>query len=176
MHVAVGSENPVKIDAVARLLPDARVSAVAVDSGVPEQPRGREETVEGAQNRAEAALDAPDAALGVGLEGGVADRDRPSGLWLVMWAAVTDGTEMSFGSGPSIRLPDAVADRVRAGRELGPVLDEELGRADVSEQEGAIGVYTDGNVTRADALASGVAGALGPLRRDSDVRRDGFPS
>lgn len=168
MHVAVGSENQIKVEAVARVLGDGAITPVAVDSGVSEQPRGRDETVQGAQNRANAAFAATDATLGVGIEGGVADRDRPNGLWLIMWAAVTDGAETSFGSGPSIRLPANIATRVRLGGELGPILDEALDREDVGEQEGAIGVYTDGEVTRAAALASAVACALSPFRRDLD--------
>ena len=165
MHVAVGSENTVKIAAVETLRPDAQVTPIGVDSGVPEQPRGREETVRGARNRAEAALAATAADLGVGIEGGVADRDHPEGLWLVMWAAVTDGEATTYGAGPSIRLPETVARRVRDGEELGPVLDDLLGREAVSEQEGAIGVYTDGQVSRTDALSAAVAGAFGPVAR-----------
>jgi len=167
MHVAIGSENPVKTNAVERVLPDARTTAVGVDSGVSEQPWGRQETVEGARNRADAALAATDADYGVGIEGGVAERDVPGGVWLVMWAAVTDRTDTHFGAGPSIRLPDTVAERLREGEELGPVLNDELGREALGKQEGAIGVYTDGRVARSDALADAVAGAFGPFLRAS---------
>ncbi|MDS0257904.1 inosine/xanthosine triphosphatase [Haloarcula sp. S1CR25-12] len=165
MHVAIGSTNPVKVAAVERVLPDAECSAVAVDSGVPEQPWGRAETVRGARNRAAAALSATDAQFGVGIEGGVAARDTPGGLWLVMWAAVTDGTDTHLGAGPSIRLPEPVAERLRDGDELGPVLDDELGREELAKQEGAIGVYTAGRVSRTDALVDAVAGAFGPFLR-----------
>jgi len=165
MHVAVGSENPVKAAAVERVRPDDRVTPVGVDSGVPEQPWGCTETVAGARNRANAALEAAAAEFGVGIEGGVEARPEPGGLWLVMWAAVTDGTDIHFGAGPSIRLPERVAERLRDGEELGPVLDDELGRDAVAKQEGAIGVYTDGHVTRTGALGSAVAGAFGPFCR-----------
>lgn len=163
MYVAVGSQNPVKVAAVERVVPAASVAAVGVDSGVSEQPRGREATVTGARNRAEAALSSADADYGVGIEGGVTEREHPAGLWLVMWAAVTDGSETAFGAGPSIRLPEAVATRVKSGEELGPVLDDRLGRQALGEQEGAIGVYTAGRVSRTDALADAVAGAFGPF-------------
>ncbi|GGN85223.1 inosine/xanthosine triphosphatase [Haloarcula pellucida] len=166
MDVAVGSENPVKRTAVERILPDATVVSVGVDSGVAEQPWGREETATGARNRATAALSDTDADFGVGIEGGVADRTEPEGLWLVMWAAVTDGETTAFGDGPSIRLPAAVAGRVRDGEELGPVLDDRLGREAVAKREGAVGVYTDGRVTRTDALADAVAGAFGLFLTD----------
>ena len=167
MHVAIGSTNPVKVNAVERVVPDAESVAVAVESGVPEQPWGREETVEGAHNRADAALVATDADYGVGIEGGVAEREVPAGLWLVMWAAVTDGETTHFGAGPSIRLPEPVAQRLRDGEELGPVLDDELGREELGRQEGAIGVYTAGRVGRTDALVDAVAGAFGPFLRDA---------
>ncbi|MDS0281129.1 inosine/xanthosine triphosphatase [Haloarcula onubensis] len=168
MHVAIGSENPVKVRALERVVPEAETTALGVESGVPEQPWGRSETVRGARNRADAALAVTDADYGVGIEGGVAERDVPGGLWLVMWAAVTDGTTSHLGAGPSIRLPAAVAQRLRNGEELGPVLDDELGREDIAEQEGAIGVYTAGRVGRADALVDAVAGAFGPFLRASD--------
>ena len=167
MHVAIGSGNPVKLNAVAGVVPDASATAVAVDSGVPEQPWGRAETVRGARNRAEAALSATTADYGVGIEGGVAERDDPGGVWLVMWAAVTDGSAVHFGAGPSVQLPTPVADRLRDGEELGPVLDDELGRENIARQEGAIGVYTAGQVGRTDALVDAVAGAFGPFLRAS---------
>ena len=170
MHVAIGSENPTKVAAVERVVPAARCRAVGVDSGVSEQPWGRAETVDGAQNRASAALSATGADYGVGIEGGVERRDPPGGLWLIMWAAVTDGTDTHFGAGPSIRLPDTVAERLRDGEELGPILDDELGRAALGKQEGAIGVYTDGEVSRTDALVAAVAGAFGPFLRTDDTR------
>lgn len=167
MHVAVGSENPVKVAAVERCLPDAETVAVDVDSGVAEQPRGREETVEGARNRAAAALAATDATLGVGIEGGVSERSPPEGLWLIMWAAVTDGERTEYGAGPALRLPADLAERVRGGEELGPVLGDRLDRTAVNEQEGAVGVFTGGTLTRAEALAAAVACALGPFETDA---------
>ena len=56
MRIAVGSGNPVKRDATARVFPDATVVAESVPSGVAEQPFGHDETRTGAQNRAAAAL------------------------------------------------------------------------------------------------------------------------
>jgi len=57
--VAVGSTNPVKLAAaravLSRAAPDLRVEAVAVPSGVPDQPWGDDETIRGALARARAA-------------------------------------------------------------------------------------------------------------------------
>ncbi len=169
MRLAVGSGNPVKRRAVERAVEttvDAEVEAVPVDSGVSEQPRGREETVAGAKNRAANALAAGEYALGVGLEGGVAEVAGAGGLFLIMWVAVTDGERVGLGSGPSFRLPDAVGDRVAAGEELGPVMDDVLGEDDVARKQGAAGALSAGVVDRDDALAAGVAAAMGPFVTD----------
>lgn len=166
MHVGVGSENPVKVAATKRALGDlaTTVVPVAVDSGVPEQPRGQAETVTGAQQRATRALSATDADLGVGIEGGVARFEATEGLFLIMWAAVTDGSEVGHGAGPSLRLPADIAARVEAGEELGPVMDDRLETVGVARNQGAAGVLTDGAMDRESALAHAVAGAAGPFR------------
>lgn len=172
MRVGVGSGNPVKRRAVEDALPghgmpDAfEVEATPVESGVSEQPRGHDETILGAENRAANVLTAGDFDLGVGLEGGVAEFEGDDRLYLVMWAAATDGEQWGRGAGPSFRLPAPIGARVREGEELGPVMDDVLGESDVGEKQGAAGALTAGRVDRADALAAGVAGALGPFVTD----------
>jgi inosine/xanthosine triphosphatase len=165
MKLAVGSTNPVKIDAVERTLEryEPTVIAVDVDSGVDEQPRSIEETVTGAETRARRALAATDADYGVGLEGGVARLEGTPGLSLIMWGAVTDGTRMERGGGPTLRLPDSVARKLADGAELGPVMDELLGTEDVAEKEGAAGALTDGLTDRTQALGNAVACSFGPF-------------
>ena len=177
MHVAVGSENPAKVAATERALGahlDAEVTAIAVDSGVPEQPRGHEQTLAGARTRAERALAAVrettdgecDPALGVGIEGGVAEFPGTEGLFLVMWAAITDGHRTGPGSGPAIPLPAALAERVTGGEELGPVLDDVVGTEGIAREVGAAGVLTDGIIDRESALVHAVAAAAGPFVTD----------
>ncbi|WP_299266401.1 inosine/xanthosine triphosphatase [Halorientalis sp.] len=163
MRVAVGSENPVKVAATERTLPDAVAEPVDVESGVPEQPRGYDQTIAGARNRAGDALAATDVALGVGIEGGVARIEGTDGLFLIMWAAVTDGTDWGVGSGPSLRLPENVATRVEAGAELGPVMDDLLDTDGVAEREGAAGVLTGKRIDRESAVVHAVASAAGPF-------------
>ncbi|WP_436927812.1 inosine/xanthosine triphosphatase [Halosimplex amylolyticum] len=169
-RVAVGSTNPVKVRATERVadeLFEADVTGVAVDSGVSEQPTGRAETVTGAENRAARALEAaPEAAYGVGIEGGVADLDDRPGLYLIMWAAVSDGERLERGGGASLRLPDDVAARIRSGEELGPVLDDLLDTEGLKERAGAAGVLTDGAIDRESALVHAVACAFGPFATD----------
>ena len=165
MRVAVGSENPVKVAATEAAigdLPGATVDAVTVDSGVAEQPTGLDETRMGARNRASRAYETGGYTLAVGIEGGVASLGTDD-LYLVMWAAVTDGDVVELAAGPSVRLPDSVSTRIRSGEELGPVMDDEFDRDGVARDEGAIGIFTGGTVDREDALRSAVAGALGPF-------------
>lgn len=169
MRVAVGSQNPVKVAATERALGDrfdATVEPVAVDPGVSEQPSGIEETITGAETRARRAHMSTDAEFGVGIEGGVAEFEGTPGLFLVMWAAVTDGDRLERGAGPALRLPDTVAERVRNGDELGPVMDDLLDMEGVKHKMGAAGVLTDGSIDRESALAHAVAGALGPFVTD----------
>lgn len=168
MDVAVGSTNPVKVGAVERTLErfDPRVTAVAVASGVPEQPWSIEETVTGAENRARRAFAATDADYGVGLEGGVARLEGVPGVSLIMWAAVTDGDRLERGGGPTLRLPDDVADRLEDGGELGPVMDDRLGTDGIAETDGAAGVLTAGLTDRTGALGEAVACAFGPFVAD----------
>jgi inosine/xanthosine triphosphatase len=169
MRIAVGSGNPVKRRAVEQAVEttlDAEIESVPVDSGVSEQPRGREETVQGAKNRAANALAAGEYGLGVGLEGGVAEIDGSEGLFLIMWAAVTDGQQVGLGSGPAFRLPAEIGERVAAGEELGPVMDDVLGEDDVARKQGAAGALSGGVVDRDDALAAATAAAMGPFVTD----------
>ena len=175
MRIGVGSGNPVKRRAVEQALEtaesdgitrDAVVESVPVPSGVSEQPVGHTETVRGARNRAAAVLETGEYDLGIGIEGGVARFEAVDGLFLVMWAVATDGDHVDSASGPSLRLPDRVATRVDAGEELGPVMDDVLDTTDVAKRGGAAGALTAGSINRADALATAVAGALGPFVSD----------
>ena len=166
MHVAVGSTNPVKAAAVERALArfDPDVTPAAVDSGVAEQPRTVAETVDGARTRARRSLEAvDDATYGIGLEGGVAEYESAPGLFLIMWAGVTDGNRVELGGGPSLRLPEGIAGRIEAGGELGPALDDVLGTDGIAEDEGAAGVFSDGLTDRTRALSSAVVCAFGPF-------------
>lgn len=165
-RVAVGSTNPVKVNAVrhifAQLFPGCEVVGVEVESGVPAQPVGETETNVGASNRARAALTALDAAYGVGLEGGVTfDGDS---CWMINRCAIAsrDG-QVSLGKGPSFLLPPAVAEGVRAGLEVSPIIDRLAGQSDTGKKGGAIGFLTNGAVRREELFANLVGTALVPF-------------
>jgi len=164
MRIAIGSTNPTKVEAArraaARLWPESEVVAVAVSSGVGEQPVSDDETIRGAVNRARNALAAvKGASVGMGVEGGV--QDTPHGMFVGGWAAVIDRDgALGIGGGGRVMLPEAIARRIRAGEELGPVMDDFSGRRNVKHGEGAIGIFTNGLIERTAALEIALTYAL----------------
>ena len=163
MTVALGSTNPAKRAATERVVDD-QVAAVAVDSGVPDQPRTEEATVRGAEQRADRAMGAvPDATLGVGLEGGFSSDCVRPGVWLCMWAVVTDGDSIGRGRGPSLALPPTVVEALEGGETLGTAIDRMTGTPGTASTEGAIGVLTGGRLDRALALETALSCAYAPF-------------
>jgi inosine/xanthosine triphosphatase len=168
--VAVGSANPAKVDAARRVLaaafPGTRVDGVGISPPVAAQPLGEAVTRSGAVERARAALRAaPAADMGLGMEAGVAFEGDGS-AWLVNWAAALDRSgRLGLGRGFALRLPPPVAEAVRAGRELGPVVAGLAGVADLPRREGAVGFLTRGLVTRGQGWEVALACALAPWLR-----------
>jgi len=165
-RVAVGSTNPVKLGAVravlARLAPGAAIDGIAAASGVPDQPLGDAQTIEGATNRARAARAALDADLGVGIEGGVVD--GPLGMRTCAWAVVaTRDGRVHVGGSLSMPLPDAVATLIRGGMELGHAIDRLVGTSNIKHGAGAVGILTEGLVSRQLAYEVILAYALAPV-------------
>jgi len=62
-------------------------------------------------------------------------------------------------------LPSAVADRLAAGDELGTIIDDIFGVSASKQHTGAVGLLTEGFVSRTDAFADLVAMACAPLLR-----------
>jgi inosine/xanthosine triphosphatase len=164
--IAVGSINPVKVDAVRSVIerawPQAEIIAVHVDPGVSAMPMSDLECVTGARNRANQALEHQGVDIGIGLEGGV--NQDPHGLMLLGWVVARhrDGRE-GVGGGARLPLPRHIAHRVLSGDELGPVMDELLGQNNVKQKGGAVGALTSGLVLRKETFAVAVAYALAPF-------------
>ena len=156
MKIAVGSTNPVKInaakEALQALYPRARFVAIAVDSGVPAQPIGDTQIITGAIKRARRVLKLTQADLGVGLEGGLIR--TPHGLMSSAWCAIVDKAgKISLGGGMHFHLPDSVAKGIDQGKELGQVMDELTGKKDVKKKMGAVGILTNGVLNRTEEYA-----------------------
>ncbi len=164
-RAAIGSTNPAKVEAVrralARLVPSCALEPVAVPSAVGDQPQGDEETRRGAEARARSALERSGADVAFGLEGGVLIEGER--VWLLSWAAALDASgRIGYGSGLRMLLPPVAATRLRAGEELGVIVDDLFGVHDSKSATGAIGLLTRGFVSRTDAFADLVAMSLAP--------------
>ncbi|MFO7696803.1 MAG: inosine/xanthosine triphosphatase [Anaerolineae bacterium] len=166
--VAIGSTNPAKVEAARRAVldawPEAELVPLAVGSGVSEMPLTDAEGQRGALARALAARLAADADYGLGLEGTV--NEGPEGMLLTNWvAAVSRDGRTSLASGGSLPLPEVIAREIRAGGELGPIMDRITGRQHTKMQEGAAGYLTRGVVPRVLTFQVGVGLALAPFLR-----------
>ncbi|MCL4867511.1 MAG: inosine/xanthosine triphosphatase [Anaerolineae bacterium] len=166
MKIAVGSPNPVKVAAarsvIERVWPGATIVSVSVPSGVRVMPLSDSECLEGAKNRAAAAQQLSQADLGIGIEGGVHEAEGV--WWLTAWTVITDGRgRVGMGCSGRIPLPQAIAERVRTGEDLGFIMDELSGENNVKQKGGAIGALTAGLVLRQEALTLGVTYALAPF-------------
>lgn len=170
IRIAVGSDNPAKVEATrlaaARLYGEADVRGFAVKSGVPEQPR-EAETWEGAHRRAREALAAwPEADLGIGIEAGLLRFPGAQGLFDVQACAVTDRMgRTTWGHGPGFTHPDAVRAQTDAGRTVGEAFGALSGDPDLGRKEGAVGWLSRGHVTRAQLTEPAVLMALLPRMR-----------
>jgi inosine/xanthosine triphosphatase len=167
-RAAVGSTNPAKLEAVhralARLAPGCSVEGFDVPSGVAAQPIGDEETRRGALARARTALTTSGADVAFGLEGGVIFEGDVA--WLVSWVAAVDGQgRVGEASGLRMPLPGTAAARLRSGDELGDVIDALFDTRLSKQQLGAVGLLSEGFVSRTDAFADLVAMACAPFLR-----------
>lgn len=161
MRIVVGSKNPVKVGAVAEAFkkywPESEVVGVEVSSGVNEQPMSEIETVRGAKNRAQRSIGEAD--YGVGIEGGVCEIEGK--LFECAWVAVIDrGGKLGLAGGLYFELPEKIAAKIRAGGELGPLMDEFTGKTNVKQGSGAIGIFTKGELDRKAAYVQIVLSAM----------------
>ncbi|WAA10089.1 DUF84 family protein [Fervidibacillus albus] len=153
MKIAIGSTNRAKIEAVQRAFSDDIVVSVNVPSGVNAQPFSDEETIRGAIQRAKNALEKTDVHIGIGLEGGV--MESPHGLMLCNWGALMSKSDSSpiIAGGARILLPEMISERLRKGEELGPIMDDYCKRTNIRHHEGAIGIFTNGLITRGEMFS-----------------------
>lgn len=165
MLVAVGSTNPVKINAVKKAFlqvwpqENITVKGIEVDSGIPSQPKSDEESIKGATNRAKRALEKLGADYGVGLEGGVhkiGDNWFDSG-----WMVVVDknGTE-GIGSTIKMHLSEKIMKHVHSGKELGDATDAVFGTVNSKQANGHFGLMTNNIITRTSGYTDGIIAAL----------------
>ncbi|WP_045523718.1 DUF84 family protein [Neobacillus niacini] len=154
MKIIIGSNNPAKVAAVKNAFQYQQSEFISLDipSGISDQPFSDEETIKGAINRAIGALEMGSGEIGIGLEGGV--HESTQGLLLCNWGALASkDMEPIIAGGARFLLPIEIADRLRAGEELGPVMDDYAKKENVRKKEGAVGIFTNGLVNRSEMFS-----------------------
>ncbi len=169
MQIVVASLNPVKIECARRgfekMFPGRafELSGMDVPSGVPVQPVGSAETLLGALTRARNARSLkPEADYWVGVEGGVENVGREMAVFA--WVVVLSKDRCGKGRTGTFFLPQAVAELVRQGMELGDADDRVFGRVNSKQTNGAIGLLTDDVIDRTSYYEPAVVMALIPFK------------
>ena len=164
--VAVGSKNPVKIEAVRLAFSDVwpdvewEIIGAEVSSGVSDQPMSDSESLKGATNRAKRARKLHQADFGVGLEGGVQKWGKEYVDSGVMVIVAKDG-RIGIGSSVRMHTPHKMMKMVlEEGKELGEVCDIIFKRKNTKHAEGQFGLLTKNLITRTEGYRQGIISAL----------------
>ncbi len=171
--VALGSTNPVKLEAVKEgfrtIFPADELTFAGVEaaSGVSAQPMGDAETRQGAANRAVGACQAlPDADFWVGVEGGAETLPgAPEIMFTFAWVVILSGERRGQARTAAFQLPEAVAELVRGGLELGDADDLLFQTSNSKRRNGAVGLLTGDVITRSELYTPAVQLALIPFLR-----------
>lgn len=169
LRVAIGSQNKAKNLAVATAFERAfsgstiETQGFDVASGVAAQPTTEEESIQGAINRAQAALAQFSLAdYGVGLEGNtvtIADK-----MFLHGWVAIVQrqSSQVGIGHSSGIELPTSIKEGIESGEELGPLLQHILNDTDntVRHSLGTNGILSGGLYTREQEFIDATTVAL----------------
>lgn len=165
MKVAVGSTNPVKIQAVreafAKLWPNKKweVVGMSVPSGVSDQPMSDAECIKGATKRAKRAIGLAKSDYGVGIEGGL---QKIGTKWLDSgWIVVVDKKgRLGLGSSARIEVPQKLMKLIKSGIELGDAQDKLFNKKNSKQAGGYFHLMSDGAITRKQGYIHGVVFAL----------------
>lgn len=163
-HVVAATSNPAKITAISHAFNDllgaeqCQVSHAKTDSGVSEQPMTSDETLQGARQRvANARQHQPDADYWVAIEAGI------DGQQTFAWIVIDNGQRVSESRSASLSLPASVIRELHQGRELGEIMAGLTGIENIKQQGGAIGVVTQGLLSRSSVYHQALILALSPL-------------
>lgn len=169
MKVGVGTDNPVKLQAVKNIFtifyPNAQFLMVPVESGVSKQPIGDLEIINGAINRAKGILEKSDCDLGVGIESGLVKLPLLHGKFgLRQWCAIIDREGgITLGAGGIFEAPDKIIKRVfNLNEEVGEATDKIFGTKESKKKQGLIGFLTENVMDRTKLTENAVILALVP--------------
>ena len=172
MNVIVGLKNPVKLNATRNILRkiygEIDVSSIDVESGVPDQPFGLDETIKGAVNRAKKAY-SDDVDLSVGIESGLMETPNTiTGYIDLQWCAIFDGDRITLGVSSGFEYPPEVIKEVLNGFEVGDVMDRITGITDLGTKKGAVSYLSKDMLDRTENTEQCVLTAMIP-RMNEDI-------
>ena len=167
LRVNVGSANEAKISAVESILKPLygaiEINSVDVLSGVPEQPMN-EEVLQGAINRAKAAI--KNAHLGIGIEAGLFWHDALQSYIDIQFCAIVDSQGgVTVGHGPGFCYPPAVIEKIRKRKTVGEAMYELTGIKSIGRKSGAVGYLSKGLIDRKELTEMAIRMAFIPRIR-----------
>ncbi len=167
MIIKIGSQNPVKVEALRETLKDysrfrdAQVIPLDVLSHISEQPLSLEETLQGAKNRAFGSFVGCD--YGVGLESGLIEVPQTkTGFINMCFCVIYDGQSYATGSSSGFEVPREAVEVILNGGNLTEA-SHSIGLTEshtIGREEGLIGLLTNGRVTRKDYTKQSIQTAL----------------
>ncbi len=175
MKINVASKNPVKVEAVREILqnyPDLahyEIIGINTESGVSEQPKSLEETVQGATNRARAVFN--DCVYSFGIESVLMKVPQTkTGSMDFCVCAIYDGVQHHLGLSCAFEFPikinqmihELYIDANEAVYRCGLTRDKKIGSSG-----GIIGILTKGRMTRKDYTKQAIQTALIHLENKS---------
>ncbi len=166
--IVTASESPVKNQAVKDAFTEVfkkkelTFLSTSVPSGVSDQPKNNEETFAGAKNRAEnAKTKIQDADFWVGIEGGIEKIKNETRAFA--WIYIISDNKTGKAKTASFFLPKKITDLLDKGYELGEADDIIFNKKDSKKKNGAVGILTKNNVSRAQYYKQAVVLALIPF-------------
>lgn len=160
MKIALGTTSQTKYRYVQEFFDEkeiqVKITSVAVDSGIPEQPLSEKTTIAGARNRAVHAIKkCSECDLGVGLEGGL---DKIDGVYHLVSVGVicTSDNNCSTGVSGKLALSPEISQSIQNGKSFG----EEITKYREYNQNAELSTIVEELVTRRESLLQALENAF----------------
>jgi len=165
MKIAIGTTNKLKVDAIESVLEkpfgNAEFVSIGTNSGVSEDPKGDDEGIRGAINRAKSAMNLANADIGVGAEG--ITSKNSFGSFVYGWVAIVDKSgAVGIGASAQVMLPSQIADMIDRGIGLAEAMSSLSGKSkeNVRTELGTNGILTNGMYDRKKEFVDATTCAL----------------
>ncbi|REL26841.1 non-canonical purine NTP phosphatase [Thalassotalea euphylliae] len=171
LSIVVGSKNPVKVNAAKAAFqlyfPQHEISVASVNapSSVAEQPMTEAETLLGAKNRVlHCQQEFDDSAdFYIAIEGGVDHYHYGPAAFAYVVISSANTNQETIGLSAQLPLPEGVYQALQQGEELGDVIDKLFNTHNAKQKSGAMGLFTNGLVTRQSTYQQALILALAKI-------------